>query len=511
MKKGGLALGVLLLFSIAKGQSLSEAALFNRCYSHLTGRPVPLGNAQMAQVKAGTLKAIDACSGILDKADLDASGPLVNRYDPEARSVLSNFNSFHRSWFTANTVEQIQDYNNEISIGTTDVYDSTEPALAITRAVFMRGARYSEALTSDVGVHAIREQSESVRAQIGWAVNFPGRRFYGNNFNFDQNLFNFRGFGIFTGANDASFVMAMPKIEVGELVGVRRTSESFVVPNLSLEPLGGDFRGSDQPGLDYTYNFYQTLGGGILGTPIYILLNYGQTRNVRSNGALKMPRRWAQTNMQSFMCASLPALRESDVAQYVVGNSTTPFRNATSCVMCHANLDQMAGTIRNTVMGNSDFAQLSGAGVGLSKTTLLLPLYKADLGAVAGWPSEPVANYHRTAPTGKLFFRSMTGELVNRPVNNVAELGQAMAETKDLYYCAAKRYFEYFTGISVAMYDRTNPANAHLNSTLSEEAVKDRKFIEALGEELRSTQSIRLMMKKIMSSDYYRATNFRAK
>jgi len=511
MKKCGLALGVLLLFSFAKGQSLSEAALFNRCYSHLTGHPVPIGNAQMAQVRAGTLKAIDACSAILDKTDLDPSGPLVNRGDAEARNVLSNFNSFHRSWFTANTVEQIQDFNNEISMGTTDVYDSTEPALAITRSVFMRGARYSEVTTYDVGVHAIREQNESIRAQIGWAVTFPGRRMFGNNGNLDQNIFNFRGPAAFTGGTDGSTILGMPKIEVGDLVGIRRTSEYFVVPNLSLEPLGRDLRGSDQPALNYSYNFYQTMGGGILGMPIYMLLNYGQTRAVHSNGALKLPRRWAQTNMQSLMCATLPALREADVAQYVIGNSTTPFRNATSCVMCHANLDQMASTIRNTVMGNSDFSQLSTTGAGVAKTTLLLPRYNADLGAVAGWPAEPVANYHRTLPQGKLFFRSMTGELVNRPVNNVAELGQAMAETKDLYYCAAKKYFEYFTGISVSMYDRTNPANASLNATLSDEAVNDRKFVEALGEELRSTQSVRLMMKKIMNSDYYRATNFRAK
>lgn len=508
--KCGLALAALLLFSIAEGQTLSEGALFSRCYSQLTGNPVPIGNAQMAQVKAGNLKALDACAAILDKTDLDASGPLINRGDVEARNVLNNFNSFHRSWFTANAVEQIQDFNNEISVGTTDVYDSTEPALAITRAVFMRGARYSEVLTYGSGVHAIREQNESVRAQIGWSVTFPNRRTYGNHGVFDQNIFNFRGPAAFTGGVDGSIQIAMPKIEVGELVGVRRTHESFAIPNLSLEPLGRDFRGSDQPALAFNYDFYQTMGGGVLGMPIYILMNYGQTRNVHSDGALKLPRRWAQTNMQSFMCASLPALRESDVAQFVVGNSSVPFRNATSCVMCHANLDQMASTIRNTVMGNTDFAQLSTSGVG-SKTALLLPRYHADLGAVGGWPSEPVANYHRTTPQGKLYFRSMTGELVNRPVNNVAELGQAMAETQDLYYCAAKRYFEYFTGISVSMYDRTNPANAALNASLSNEAVADRKFVESLGDELRSTQSVRTMMKKIMNSNYYRATNFRAK
>ncbi|WP_374032361.1 hypothetical protein [Bdellovibrio bacteriovorus] len=298
---------------------------------------------------------------------------------------------------------------------------------------------------------------------------------------------------------------------MGELVGVRIATDNATIPNLSLQPLGADKRGSDQPGLNFSFNLFQTQGGGVLGTPIYLMLNYGHGRGLEANGTTKVPRRWSQTNMESFLCAELPALRENDIRQYVVGNSSAPFRNSSSCVMCHATLDPMAYTARNVVVGNSDYAALSAGARTHSKTALHLATYRAEFSSVAGWPSEPVANFHRQTPTGRLFFRSMTGALIDRPVTGIAQLGAAMAETKDYYYCAAKRYFEYFTGITVALYDRSNPANEELNKKLSTEAYEDRKFVEALGEELQRNQSVRHMVKQIMSSKYYRDVNYREK
>ncbi|XGC79742.1 hypothetical protein ACES2L_10415 [Bdellovibrio bacteriovorus] len=503
---------LLLVAAPALAQPMSEAALFNRCYSHLTGKPVPLNHATMTQVKAGKIKAIDACNSLLDKADLHASGMLVNSGDSEARAVLNNFYEFHRSWFPTNSVEQIQEYNEEMSRGTMDIYDTTEPALAVTRAVFARGSRYSDVLTLNQGMHAHRQENQTVRNMIGWNVSFPGRRIAGNNAGLDQNLFNFRAYsGGYDGNSDTTqaMFMTLPKIEVGELVGIRLKTESVMIPNLSLQPLGGDKRGNDQPGLNFNFDLFKTHGGGVLGTPIYLMLNYGHGRGVEANGTTKVPRRWAQTNMNTFLCQELPSLRESDVRQYVVGNSSTPFRNGTSCVMCHATLDPMAYTARNVVVGNSDFAALDRGARTHSKTALHLTTYRPEIASVSGWPSEPVANFHRQTPSGRLFFRSMTGALIDRQVPNIAGLGAAMVDTPDYYYCAAKRYFEYLTGIQVALYDRTNPNNAELNLKLSDVAKDDRKFVESLGEELRTSQSVRQLVKRIMASEYYRNVNFR--
>ncbi|WP_374030044.1 hypothetical protein [Bdellovibrio bacteriovorus] len=509
-----VTIGIYLLLgvSFASGQSLSEVAFFNRCYSHLTGKPVPLGHPAMAQVRAGKIKALDACKALLDKAELDPSGPLILRTDAEAKAILNNFYNFHRTWFPTNNVEQIQDYNDEISRGTVDIYDSTEPGLAITRAVFARGASYSDVLNLSYGVRAQREENLSVRNQYGFQVNFPGRRDYGNNFGLNENLYHFRALsGGFNGNSDTtnSIFLNIPKIEIGELVGIRLTTESLLVPNVSLQPLGPDRAGNTQQGLNYSYDFYKTYGGGVIGSPIYFLLNYGHGRGLEANGTTKLPRRWSQTNMSAFLCSELPALRESDIKKFIVGNSSAPFRNSGSCVMCHATIDPMAYTARNLVMGNSDYTEFSAGSRTHAKNALMLLSYRDEIPSDDTWHSEPVAGFHRMTPKGRLFFRSMTGELVDRPVHGIAQLGAVMSQTTDFYYCAAKRYFEYFTGIQVPLYDRQNPANAHLNRALSAEAIEDRKFVEALGEGLRTSNSVREMLKQIMSSKYYRSVNYR--
>lgn len=503
----------LLVFP-AVGKSLSEKGFFSRCYSHLTGNPVPLGHPTVEAIRTGKVKALDACNSLLDKAELDPLGPLINRNDKEAKNIVNNFYNFHRTWFPTNSVEQIQEYSDEISPGTRDIYDSTEPGLAVTRAVFVQNAKYSDVLTLSSGVHAQREENMMVRSRLGWTVNFPSRRLYGNNVGLDQNLFNFRALtGGFDGNSDTtnSSFLTIPKIEVGEIFGIRLTSENFTIPNVSLHPLGDDKRGNDQPGLNYSFDLYRAFGGGVLGSPIYFMLNYGHGRGVEANGTTKVPRRWSQTNMNSFLCANLPALRESDIKQFIVGNSSAPFRNSSSCVMCHATLDQMAYTARNLVVANSDFFVMGSGARTHSRTALHVTNYRPEFPSVAGWPSEPVVNFHRQHPSGRLFFRSMTGELIDKAVSDIAALGAAMAETPDFYNCAAKRYFEFFTGIQVALYDRTDPNNAEVNRKLSVEAIEDRKFIETLGAELRQSQSVRLLIKRIIASKYYQDINYRGR
>ncbi|MDG0815400.1 hypothetical protein [Bdellovibrio svalbardensis] len=502
------AFALLLSFSsLVNAQNISERAFYARCYSHLTGKPVPLGSPIMAQVKAGTKKAITACNELLDKAELEPNSGGLYVDNSESRAVLNNFASFHRSWFTANTVEQIQDNNNEISNGTMDIYDSTEPALALTRAMFVRNGRYSDVMTLGTGVQALR-QEQSMASKIGfdWSANYSGRRVHGNNPAFNNNQFNFMPTaGPLADVNNV-FVANFMKPMVGELYGIRQTvSDGTLVPNVAMQAFS-DTRGNNQAGLNYSFNPHSSLGGGVLGSPIYLMMNFGHGKGTISNGSLKVPRRWAQTNMTTFMCATLPALRESDVAQFVVGNSSAPFRNGTSCVMCHASLDPMAYTARNAVVVNTNFTTLALP----SRTSSLLTTFGENQASVAGWPSEPVANFHRQTPTGKLYFRSFaSGQLVNRDVLRISGLGAAIAEQDDYYQCAAKRYFEYFTGIQVSLYDRTDPKNANLNKQLSEKSVADRRYIEELGAELRQTQSVRGIIKKIMNSEYYHAANYR--
>lgn len=492
---------------------LSEMGLFARCYAHLTGRPLPLEHPFRSEIDNGSLTATVACERILDKSYLGADGYLITINDQEARAVLQNFNDFHRSWFPGNIVEGVQEYSLETSRGTQDIYDTTASALAITRALLAEDGRYADVLTSSKGVHGLREEDPMLRSRLKWSVTMPSRRVYGNNKKLDENLFHFsplQGGFVRNSDTTTSFLITLPKIEVGELVGIGKTTESVTIPNVNLYPLGKYTPGNTVPGLNFSFDLNKTFGGGILGTPIYLMLNYGHGRGTLANGTTKVPRRWSQTNMTTFLCANLPALQETDVTSYFIGTSSTPFRNSTSCLRCHASLDQMAYTARNVITAGTDFTEFDSGTRSHAKAAMVLTSFEANSGSSEGWPAEPVVNFHRMSPHGKLFFRSFaTGELINRPVGGIAELGLAMTETKDFYQCAAKRYFAFFTGIHVSLYDRHDPSNADLNKALNKNDLKDRAFIEDLAADLERTQSLRNMIKQIMSSDYYRSGDYR--
>lgn len=117
------------------GTALSEPALFARCYSHLTGKPVPIGSQLQADVRAGRKKALDACFSLLDRAGLTTQGQLADPNDPEAVAILNRLYNYHRSLFPIGTQDQLPHYSIEYSSGTGDSYDITEPALAMTKVI----------------------------------------------------------------------------------------------------------------------------------------------------------------------------------------------------------------------------------------------------------------------------------------------------------------------------------------------------------------------------------------
>ncbi|MNL24061.1 hypothetical protein D3C87_1454840 [compost metagenome] len=183
----------------------------------------------------------------------------------------------------------------------------------------------------------------------------------------------------------------------------------------------------------------------------------------------------------------------------------------------------MAYTARNVTVGAFDIIRpnqngdvtMDANGVAIqppaffARNAVAITTYQPSKASITGWPSADVADFHLQQPSGRLYFRSATGALVDRSVANIAGLGKAMSETEDYYLCAAKRYFEFMTGIQVPLYDRTDPRNAELNQALSKEAIADRVFVEDLAKGLRSSQSVIQMVEDIMKSPYYSRENYR--
>lgn len=492
---------------------LSELDFYRRCTIHLTSSPIPLKDPRQKLVQSGELTGLQACLMILDSASLAGDGKLAVPNNKQARAVLKTFFSFHRTWFAANTLEQIQDYSEEVNRGSNDVYDAGEPALMLTRNL-LADLPYRQILTAERGVRAIREENQRIKSRLGFTVSMPSRRIHGNYAAMDSNLIVFEDLTRLWTNQGSDYTsnnfLNLPMISVGDLIGIRETSESVVVPNLHLNPLGEDInrKGNLAPGLNYSYDFFKTYGSGILGLPTFVLMNYGHIRGLAANGTTKLPRRWIQAGLESLMCSPLPSLRESDVIQNLRPNSPTPFRQTTSCLQCHSTLDQLAYTGRNFTTGSTNYFLIGKGPNAHAKYPIALTSYQGNQTSVADWPDSPVDNFHLQQPQGRILMRTLNGELLDRPVGSLKDVGPIWAATDDFYTCAAKRYFEYFTGIQVPLYDRTDPKNEELNRRLSPASIKHRSYVENLGHILKERQSLKDLIREILSSEYYRSKSF---
>lgn len=520
MKILSLQFILIACYSLAHATPLTEQKLYRRCYMQMVQAPIPLKDPVFAQIKSGQVKAIDACMNLLNEGNLDGQGVIKNytaAIGSVQQKVLRTFFEFHNTWFSANSMNQIQDYNEELNRGSTDLYDAHEQSYFLTRALFTSG-KFADILKGTERLKSVRiEDSVRIRAVIGrdFGARTPSRTTLGENPLWNENTILFQSIGMgHTGNAEArpaeDFVKA-PLVSVGALVGIQPITDSFVVRNVSMEPLGNYRPGDAEPNLEYTYNFYRNHGGGIIGLPSYFLMNYGHGRGLKTNGTTKLPRRWIKSVMETFMCATLPTLRESDIQSLVVASSNTPFRKSSSCVQCHATMDQAAGVARNLTTGSSAFFVIdSGSNQERihSKIPIMLPQYRQIKESTAEWIHVDDPEFHIKKSTGKFFTRLLNGELLDRNISSIDDLGNVITQTQDFYTCAAKRYFEFLTGIQVPLYDKKDPRYSEMNRTLTAEHIKNREFVESLGLDLQQDQSLKNLVRRIIASDYYKQDEF---
>lgn len=516
-----IVLGLLLLISImasAESALLSEGKLYRRCYSQLVQSPLPLRDPILKDIKDKKITAQDACLNLLNQADLDSQGLLKthpNAVGTLPQKILRTFHEFHSTWFNATSMSQVQDYNEELNRGSADVYDAYEQSYFLTRALFTRDVPFSSVLKGTDRLKSVRvENTSHIRDVLGgnFVSKIPSRRIIGDSVSWDENLIVFNSLTSGFNGNgdqrpDSDFDRA-PLVSIGDLIGIQSLVTPFVVKNFSMNPLGADRPANREPNIEFTYNLNRNHGGGIIGLPSYFMMNYGHGRGLFFNGTTKLPRRWVQAILETFMCATLPTLRESDILNLVVSDSKTPFRKSSSCVQCHATMDQAAGVARNLVTGGSDFFQISAGRNQNAKYPVVLSQSIPTREPASEWIHVDDPEFHLSRPKGKLFTRLFNGELLDRSVDSIDSLGTVITQTQDFYSCAAKRYFEFFTGIKVPLYDKKDPRYSEMNRNLTEDHIKNRQFVETLGFELQQDQSLKNLVRRIMTSDYYKRESF---
>lgn len=475
--------------SLAKEVRLSEKRILLKCYAHLTGERLPLTSTLWSRLQQ--TRAQNICMELLDSVALGSDGVLEQKDNLVHRKVLRQFYDIHRSWFSS---QWASDSNApESSFGTVDVIDPTEPSLHITKNLFSRSSlHYKEVLIGNTHLKALREPGPFFPHSIFTNdVRRPSRVLMGSN-----QFFSTSQIQVHLDNNGNNFYnVGFDIIQLGDLFGIT-TDRSPLINDVWSNPQTSTAV-LNEADIRRPAAVRNNFGGGALGSSAYFLMTLGHPYNYRADGAQKLPRRWTESVFKNFLCKEAPYVREADAQSYLVTDpNAAPFRQSISCLRCHTALDQAATTARNIRYG----ATLNFPNTEVRRHTSVITEYIPSLGQNTSWPAVSTSNFHLTSPTGRLFFRDRKGNLVDRSLSSISDLGAALSDNEDYYTCAAQRYFGYFTGIELNLEYLTNPIHA---STLSPADLEYRDYVIGLGQELQQTGSLKKLIQTILQSGYY--------
>ncbi len=500
----------LLMSAFAEARPLNSEALYQRCYAFLTQQRAPAKDPGRLAVRNGA-DPISQCLEIFTPLSLAADGFLNLKDDSVARKVLAKFHDFHRSWLGSTDFEASE---SDVFRFMTDVYDPAEPSLHLTRALFAPGVHYREVLTRRTSLQALRDANRILGfprpSQRNCRATDASCADLNNDFlrvilnpiapppvtNLSERTEYF-----FTDANNSN--VSIPLVQVGGIVGIR-DQVSFSIDGHLVYPsptLAFEVNTVNPP---TQQNIFQNFGGGAIGSASYLLTHFGHGLAYRSEGVLKLPRRWAKAVVKDFLCRELPVLREADVLPLMREDTSAPFRKAPSCLRCHGTMDRMAMTLRNLVFASPGISELK-------RSTLMFLPFTPEFQAGQDelfWPAHAAETFHLQNPEGLLAFRSHSGRYIETKVNNLQELGEAITATEDYYICAAKRYFQHFTGINLPLFDRFDATN--VGQLRAETATQGEiyNFIIDQGRRLQADGSLKNLVERLLRSVYFRQTYF---
>lgn len=450
------------LYSLqGEARILSNVEIYKRCYAQFTQQAVPYNNAALLQVKNGTKTPVAACMELLDRAKFNTTGNYLNTpTDPIAVSILNTMNQVHQTFFLSNTLTE-NSFSNSVE-GMKGIYDAGEPALYYTKALFDAATNFNYVVTANVNLRADRTGNNP-------AVSTEGINRTASTFNADPE---------FSWAS------------IGQLLGVKATGLMTITAAFIPTPVK-----------QHIFDAGATRGGGILGTPTYLLETVSEPEDLKAN-SLSMPRKWAKSVISDFLCRELPVARLADTDSFVVSTPTTAheFRKSSSCTQCHASMDRLAAVNRNfkyiSMRPNPPTTTVKGGVFPITWTT------NATLNG-SEWPAVVTANYAERPTLGVLYYRDYLGNLVNQPISSIADLGTKLATQDDFYICAAKKYYQYFTGVNVDIID---PSDARIRNK-GADMTTHKNNVVTLGLALKTHQNLRTLINSILNLDIYKKSD----
>lgn len=491
---------ILLLSSSAVAGTLSPVEIYKRCYIRMTRQIPKASDTQLIAVGNASLDPLTACMALFDRAAFDSSGIMVNRTDADARKIVKTFNDFSQSYFQ-NKVQA----NPALLI----LRDWEEPGLYITRATFQAGVRFDSIVTLNQGLQGTRDIIGTAPPTKWQAQNifyyYPGGPLKtSTDLNITYNPIHASGTKpVDDAATTLTFSSAVLP-DFGQLVGARQSNPIPLPGYAGGVPTAAYRNGSPGTpgGAELTYlaagpfdinsHFGPT---GILGSQVFFTNNSAAT----SNGLVGfsdlfdgLQRRVTRMIEEDLMCHQLPTLLPTDAAVLEdltkFNNDTYPFHKSVACLQCHSSIDPAAYAYRNFYSSST-----SSAGPGISAP------FVSRLPVVPGsnYVSMQAANHDNYS---RLVYRSNVAHVYNStPVASLEDLAQAVAVSDDLYSCAAKKYYRFFTGVDVDLTQSAVPGSV---------AAYHQNLVLKFGRNFKTNQSVRSLINAILSSTPFRTRDY---
>lgn len=451
--------GIILIFPLlVQASELSPIGIFYRCYGKITQAYPTRENPLVKMIKQGQIDPVDACMQVLEKANFTQNNytTVENVNDKESIKVLQTISQMHHSFFDRKFLTTAP----VTFRWSKNLMDPLSPSLFLTKTLLTPEAKFSDILKGKAQYFSKRSMGEATYAPFSGSY-------------FTKEWFNQYGW--------------TPRfIEIGDLLGVTPFSSRKISYNSGENWVG-------------TISQDEHWGGGIIGSYDYMAMNLNENYDLKSNLSNSMPRKWVQSVIKDFTCRDLPVLRHDDVKIYLKDNSNLAFRNESACLRCHATMDQAAGVIRNVRPMYTRTANVTDR----------------EISHIAKWPTDQVAetswqdtldpNYYRRPLNGKFYYRTFDGKLIDKKMVGVDGLGAILKDLDDTYVCMAKKYYHYFTGISVNINDLADPQSHEI---LSKDALIHRNKVIQLGKDFKQHQSLKKLIKNIVETPAFRqATN----
>ncbi len=433
----------------------AQKIVFKRCFEQMVRSPLETDLYLYKEVASGERTGANACISLLRQAKLSQSnGKLIYQGD-YSQKIFSTFYEFHTSWFGP------RDFGAAVGIDTSrqdSVLDPNQPSFYLMKALFGESIPYSYILTSNQSLKSIRTTNERYLSDF--------------KFRYPKNQ----------------------HITKGEVKGIDYHSSETV--NVDRGPM------RQQQTTTGKFNIFQHQGGGILGGQSYLLLNGGERMGYRTDGGLKTRRTLSKNFFSQILCRELPAIRLDDAIENVADvESDLPYRNGVACMQCHSTIDPFAWATRQAYSTISDGNVFNNDKNDIR--SMFISKYQGAVissGPVREWPDNSPADFYKRTPWGKLYYRSHDGELIDEEVMGFSQLGSALSKQEAPYVCAAKRYFQFFTGVDANIDDIDHILS---ETELTEKERYYRNFVIKLGKELKEHQSLEQMLKRIFSSKAY--------